>query len=69
MMQYIIIIPDTDMLSVTKDVFKLLKEKKIEVAEINITYEKNMGVYEGHFSDKDYDLNINEIEEKIIKIK
>ena len=57
------------MLSVTKDVFKLLKEKKIEVAEINISYEKNMGVYEGQFSDKDYDLDVNEIEEKIIKIK
>lgn len=66
---YISIIPDTDMLSITKDIFNLLKEKKIEVAQINITYEKDMGVYEGHFSDKDYDLNINEIEDKIIKIK
>ncbi|MGG7144175.1 hypothetical protein ACQPVP_12005 [Clostridium nigeriense] len=66
---YISVIPDTDMLYITKDIFNLLKEKKIEVAEINITYEKNMGVYEGHFSDKDYDLNINEIEDKIIKIK
>lgn len=66
---YISIIPDTDMLSITKDIFNLLKEKKIEVDEINITYEKNMGVYEGHFSDKDYDLNINEIQDKIIKIK
>lgn len=66
---YISIIPDTDILSITKDIFNLLKEKKIEVAEINITYEKNMGVYEGHFSDKDYDLNINEIQDKIVKIK
>lgn len=57
------------MISITKDIFNFLKEKKIEVAEINISYEKNMGVYEAQFSDKDYDLNINEIEEKIIKIK
>ena len=66
---YISIILDTDILSITKDIFNLLKEKKIEVDEINITYEKNMGVYEGHFSDKDYDLNINEIQDKIVKIK
>ena len=66
---YLSIIPDTEMISITKDIFNFLKEKKIEVAEINISYEKNMGVYEAQFSDKDYDLNINEIEEKIIKIK
>lgn len=66
---YLSIIPNSDMGSITKDIFQLLKEKNIGVDEINITYEKNMVVYEGHFSDKDYDLNINEIEEKILKIK
>ncbi|MGG7057350.1 hypothetical protein ACQPUY_11145 [Clostridium nigeriense] len=66
---YLSIMPDSEMVSVTKDIFQLLKEKKISVEEINITYEQNKGVYEGHFSDKDYDLDVNEIEAKITKIK
>lgn len=65
----IIIIRNNDMLSIISDILKTLKENKVKVDEIGITYEKDMSVYEGHFTDKDYDLSINEIEEKIIKIK
>jgi hypothetical protein len=66
---YLSIIPDSEMVSVTKDIFQVFKEKNISVEEINITYEENKGVYEGHFSDKDYYLEVNGIEAKIIKIK